>query len=109
MTLCKVIKALIEHGAKLTVEERNLRSVAYKNTVGARRAGWRTINLDAAIPEVGGVGGCGVAVVHIDICHSGNMLFLQTFWIALVFVVFLHFYISFTNAIINVLCMCLDH
>jgi len=31
-------------GVELSVEERNLLSVAYKNVIGARRASWRIIN-----------------------------------------------------------------
>jgi len=46
--MCKFMRALVKNNAKadLTVEERNLLSVAYKNVIGARRASWRTLNVE---------------------------------------------------------------
>eukprot|EP00922_Rhytidocystis_sp_ex-Travisia-forbesii_P006177 GHVS01008934.1.p1 GENE.GHVS01008934.1~~GHVS01008934.1.p1 ORF type:complete len:254 (+),score=41.46 GHVS01008934.1:481-1242(+) len=38
------MKDVAQMGEELTVEERNLLSVAYKNAVGARRASWRIIS-----------------------------------------------------------------
>ena len=36
--------ACVQSGQELSNEERNLLSVAYKNSVGSRRAAWRTIS-----------------------------------------------------------------
>lgn len=38
------MKKVASMGVELTVEERNLLSVAYKNVIGARRASWRIIS-----------------------------------------------------------------
>lgn len=38
------MKKVAALGEELTVEERNLISVAYKNVIGARRASWRIIS-----------------------------------------------------------------
>jgi len=50
--MCTIMRALVEwtdsktEKVDLTVEERNLLSVAYKNVIGTRRASWRTLNVD---------------------------------------------------------------
>ncbi|CAG5123357.1 unnamed protein product [Candidula unifasciata] len=38
------MKSVAERDMELTVEERNLLSVAYKNVIGARRASWRIVS-----------------------------------------------------------------
>ena len=35
---------VVEANAELTVDERNLLSVAYKNTIGSRRTAWRALS-----------------------------------------------------------------
>lgn len=42
--MVECMKRVASHGLDLTVEERNLLSVAYKNVIGARRASWRIIS-----------------------------------------------------------------
>ena len=41
--MVEAMKAVATKYSDLTVEERNLLSVAYKNVIGARRASWRII------------------------------------------------------------------
>lgn len=38
------MKAIAQEGGELSIEERNLLSVAYKNVIGARRASWRVLS-----------------------------------------------------------------
>lgn len=49
--MCKCMRSLVEtckdSETALSVDERNLLSVAYKNVIGARRASWRTLNAES--------------------------------------------------------------
>ena len=42
--MVEAMKNVASMDVELTVEERNLLSVAYKNVIGARRASWRIIS-----------------------------------------------------------------
>ena len=42
--MAETMKKVIKMGANLSVEERNLLSVAYKNSVGGRRSAWRSMS-----------------------------------------------------------------
>lgn len=42
--MVECMKKVTELGVELSVEERNLLSVAYKNVIGARRASWRIVS-----------------------------------------------------------------
>src|SRR3990167_5827078 len=42
--MVEAMKKVAQMGVELTVEERNLLSVAYKNVIGARRGSWRIIS-----------------------------------------------------------------
>jgi len=42
--MVEAMKSVVKANPQLTIEERNLLSVAYKNVIGARRASWRILN-----------------------------------------------------------------
>lgn len=42
--MADTMRAIVETGKELTVEERNLLSVAYKNKIGSKRSSWRVCN-----------------------------------------------------------------
>lgn len=48
--MCEVMKQLVKGKEKLSVEERNMLSVAYKNMVGQRRKSWRSFDKDEKDP-----------------------------------------------------------
>ena len=59
--MVKFMKDVVKAGAELTVEERNLLSVAFKNVIGARRAAWRIVS---SIEQKEDAKGAGAHVSH---------------------------------------------
>jgi len=61
LEMVNFMKSVAALGVELTVEERNLLSVAYKNVIGAKRSAWRIVsgieqkeeNKDAESPKLG--------------------------------------------------------
>jgi 14-3-3 protein len=42
--MVRIMKEVVQHASELSVDQRNLLSVGYKNVVGVRRTAWRTIS-----------------------------------------------------------------
>ncbi|OMJ94023.1 hypothetical protein SteCoe_2943 [Stentor coeruleus] len=42
--MVRIMKEVVHHASELSVDQRNLLSVGYKNVVGVRRTAWRTIS-----------------------------------------------------------------
>jgi len=45
--MCELVKNAKANKTELSIDERNLLSVAFKNVIGARRASWRTLNAES--------------------------------------------------------------
>lgn len=63
-TLEKAKDVTLQIGGELTVDERNLLSVAYKNVVGTRRASWRIISSIEQKEEAKG------SDKHVEVIHG---------------------------------------
>lgn len=56
--MVKATKKIVQQNAELSIEERNLLSVAFKNVIGARRASWRIVSSIEQKEESKGNAGC---------------------------------------------------
>ena len=72
--MVKVMRAIaMLSGVTLTIEERNLLSVAYKNVVGDLRASWRVLDDKAA--DLGGSKDAATKEVHGPACKRSRILY----------------------------------
>lgn len=67
--MVEAMKKVASLDVELTVEERNLLSVAYKNVIGARRASWRIISSIEQKEE-------GKVIISFNSIYDNNLIFL---------------------------------
>lgn len=65
--MAKIMKTITEQEEKLSNEERNLLSVAYKNVVGARRSAWRVLTSIESKAEEGSVDRQEAALYRVEV------------------------------------------
>lgn len=69
------MKAIASLDSELSIEERNLLSVAYKNVIGARRASWRIVSSIEGKEEVSQVALCRSARNLLRQCPKTDAIF----------------------------------
>ena len=79
------MKAIAGMDVELTMEERNLLSVAYKNVIGARRASWRIISSNEQKEESKPAESKLEMIKTYRIAVSSNVCLWHLWWIQVYF------------------------